>query len=240
MNDLVPTEEPKALQITYGMTFQEVAKAFHLSRMFKDVATEAQAVVKIMAGKELGLGPFASMSLINVIQGKVVMSGHGIATLIDSSPDYDYSVDQLDDKGCTITFSKKGKKRGTYSFGEKDAKAAGLLKDNYVKYPRDMYFNRCISAGYKKFIPGVTLGQAIYVEGEIDPDPGAKKVPGETVEAEFTVQATVTPFRDEMNRRLKDLGWDPAEATRRLGFDPQTMDEAGAKKVLEKLKVISN
>ena len=40
----------------------KAAQALQKSGYFSDVKTEAQAIVKVMAGAELGLPPFASMA----------------------------------------------------------------------------------------------------------------------------------------------------------------------------------
>ena len=55
--------EPKAL----GEVFAE-------SGMFTDVKTAAQAVVKIIAGKELGLSPIESMNSLYMVNGKIAIS----------------------------------------------------------------------------------------------------------------------------------------------------------------------
>lgn len=52
---------------------QRAAMALQKSGYFQDVKTEAQAIVKVMAGSELGLPPFASMTGIHIIQGKPVL-----------------------------------------------------------------------------------------------------------------------------------------------------------------------
>ena len=62
-------------------TMQRVSMALYKSGYFKDVQSEAQAIVKVMAGSELGLPPFASMTGIHIIQGKPVLGSNVIATL---------------------------------------------------------------------------------------------------------------------------------------------------------------
>ena len=43
-----------------------MGKAFAESGMFTDIKTAAQAIVKIQAGQEIGLPPFASMTGIHI------------------------------------------------------------------------------------------------------------------------------------------------------------------------------
>ena len=59
-----------------------------------------------MAGQELGLPAFASMSGIHIIQGKPALGSNIIATLIDNDPRYDYKIVTHTEKVCTIEFYK--------------------------------------------------------------------------------------------------------------------------------------
>ena len=104
-----------------------IAKAMASSGFFKDSNDASQAVVKILAGQEIGLGPFASMTGIHIIQGKPVMGANVIATIIANDPRYDYRVTGHDNNGCVIEFFENGKHTGTSSFLTKDAEEAGLL-----------------------------------------------------------------------------------------------------------------
>ena len=62
---------------------QRQAKALYASNYFSDAKSEAQAIVKVMAGAELGLQPFAAMTGIHIIKGKPVLGANLIATLVD-------------------------------------------------------------------------------------------------------------------------------------------------------------
>jgi len=148
-----------------------ISKAMAGSGYFKDSQDASQAIVKILAGQEIGMGPFASMTGIHIIQGKPVMGANVIATIIKNDPRYDYHVKELNDNGCVIDFFENGKNIGTSSFKEDDAKAAGLGgKDNWKKFPRNMYFARAISNGARWFTPGVFGGAPIYTPDEFDLD----------------------------------------------------------------------
>ena len=104
---------------------QRAAMALKSSGYFKDVQTEAQAIVKVMAGSELGLPPFASMSGIHIIQGKPVLGSNVIATLVKNDPRYDYRIKQADDNACILTWYEDGKQVGEAGFTIKEAQAAG-------------------------------------------------------------------------------------------------------------------
>ena len=51
-----------------------IGEVFAKSGMFPDVKSQAQAVVKILAGKELGLSPFESMGSIYVVNGRLSLT----------------------------------------------------------------------------------------------------------------------------------------------------------------------
>jgi hypothetical protein len=151
-------------------TTQRVAKAMVASGYFQDAKEVAQAVVKIMAGQEMGLPPFAAMTSIHVIKGKPVLGANALATLVKQHPGYDYKVKRLDDKGGVITFYESGKELGDSSFTATDAKAAGLTGGNWVKFPRNMYFARAMSNGTKWFTPGIFGGAPVYTPDELGED----------------------------------------------------------------------
>lgn len=150
---------------------EKAAKALQASGYFKDVTTQAQAIVKVMAGAELGLPPFASMTGIHIIQGKPVLGANVIATLVKNDPRYNYRVKEASDTTCTIEWLEDGKPAGTSSFTMAEAKTAGLTgKDNWAKYPSDMLFARAISRGARRFAPGIFGGSPIYTPDEMDAD----------------------------------------------------------------------
>jgi hypothetical protein len=150
---------------------QRAAIALQQSGYFKDAATKAQAITKVMAGHELGLPPFASMAGIHVIQGKPVLGSNVIATLVKNDPRYDYRVKQADDKACVLTWYEDGQEVGVAGFTIQEAQNAGLTgKDNWKKYTSDMLFARAISRGARRFAPGIFGGSPVYTPDEMGVD----------------------------------------------------------------------
>jgi len=173
---------------------QRAALALQKSGYFQDAKTEAQAIVKVMAGAELGLPPFASMTGIHIIKGKPVMGANVQATLVKNDPRYDYRVVVCDNKECLIDWYENGAKVGESSFTISEAQSAGLVsKDNWKKYPSDMLFARAISRGAKRHAPGVFGGAPVYTPDEmgleIDPD-------GEIIDVE-PIEAPANPVISE-------------------------------------------
>lgn len=150
---------------------QRQAIALFKSRFFKDIATEAQAIAKIMAGSELGIPPVASLSGIHIVEGKPVLGATVIASLIDNNSIYSYKVLKNSNVECSIEFFKNKESIGISSFTIEEAVNAGIAnKPNWTKYPSDMLFARAISRGARRFTPGIFCGSAVYTPGEIEID----------------------------------------------------------------------
>lgn len=147
-----------------GSEIMSMGKAFHESGMFPDIKTAAQAVVKIQAGAEIGIPPFAAMSGIHIIQGKPTIGAGLIASAVKGSGKYDYRVMQQDEKACSIDFFQGKDKLGNSTFTIEDAKKAQTK--NLDKFPKNMLFARAISNGVKWFCPDVFSGP-VYVPEEM-------------------------------------------------------------------------
>ena len=159
-----------ALPISYEEV-SSLAKAFVQSGMFQDVKQLSQAIVKIQAGRELGLPPVYSMQNINLIRGRLTSSAGTIALLIKRSGRYDYHVKEHTADKCIIEFLEarggKWEHQGDVTWTMKDADRAGLIKPDsgWMKYPMDMLFARAISAGGRRYAPDAVGG--MYTDEEI-------------------------------------------------------------------------
>jgi hypothetical protein len=142
----------------------QLGKIFTESGMFPDIKSAQMAVVKIMAGQEMGIGPFQAMNGIHIIQGKATVGAGLMASQVKSSGKYDYKVVQQDDKACIIEFYQGKDKIGTSKFTIEDAKKAGTK--NIDKYPANMLFARAMSNGVKWYTPDVFNGP-VYTPDEI-------------------------------------------------------------------------
>ena len=171
MNEIVKHED---------MPLGEIARAAAASRYFQ--VDPAQAVVKILMGRELGIAPVASLTDIHVIKGKTVIGAGAIAAKIKASDKYDYRVRTASAEVCELEFFERGESIGVHRYTMEQAQRAGLTgKDNWRKFAEDMLFARAISTGVRRHCPDVFMLK-VYVPGEI-PD-------GE--EEPMRVTATVT------------------------------------------------
>ena len=142
-----------------------LGKAFAESGMFPDIKSAAQAIVKIQAGAELGIGPFQSMSGIHIISGKPTIGAGVMAAMVKGSGKYDYKVLEANEKVCKLEFYEGKVSLGTSSFSIEDAKKAGTK--NLDKFPRNMLFARAMSNGVKWYTPDVFAGP-VYVPEEME------------------------------------------------------------------------
>lgn len=186
------------------LTLQEImplAEVFAASGMFPTVKDKAQAAVKILAGRELGLDPIYSMTHVDVVQGQVRLRSEVMARLIKESGTADYRTLELTPAKCTIRFFRRRDQNDhlDYTYTLEDAQKAGLVKpaSPWVTHPRVMLWNRAMSQGAKIFCPEclkgavdaeddgptISFGSNITLEGETKAEicpPQADTRPAET------------------------------------------------------------
>lgn len=169
-----------------------ISKAFAESGMFPDIKSAAQAMVKIQAGQELGIKPFAAMNGIHIISGKATIGAGLIASSIKGSGKYDYRIITQNDKVCEIEFFEGKESLGKSKFTIDEAKKAGTK--NLDKFPANMLFARAISNGVKWYTPDVFQGP-VYVPEEMEQV---------TVDAPHEVVIDTTPY-EAMAQEVADI-----------------------------------
>lgn len=146
---------------------QTVAQMLAQSGYFSDARQASQAFVKVLAGRDLGLPPFVSMTGIHIVQGKPVLGAGLIGAIVKRSGVYNYRVTRSDETACEIEWFERGEKVGVSRFTVDEAKRAGLAgKDNWRNYAEDMLFARALTRGARRYCPDVFSG-SVYAEGEI-------------------------------------------------------------------------
>jgi len=145
--------------------YQDLGKIIAQSKMFEDVVDENRAVVRIMAGAELGFPPVYSLTKIHMVKGKIALGYEAMARLIKSSGKYRYDVDEMSRERCQLTWYElvNGMNWARVlenDFSIEDAKQAGLVKDEsgWTKYPREMLFSKALSHGARVVCPEVIGG----------------------------------------------------------------------------------
>jgi hypothetical protein len=142
-----------------------IGETFFKSGMFSDIKSAQQAVVKIMAGAEMGISPFAAMSGIHIIQGKPTIGAGLMAARVKGFGKYDYKVLEHSDKICSIEYFQGANSLGVSTFTIDDAKKAGTK--NIDRFPKNMLFARAMSNGVKWYTPDI-YENPVYVPEEME------------------------------------------------------------------------
>lgn len=195
----------QAIVKTDGIDVFALGKVLAASGYFKDTRDEAQAVAKILAGQELGIGPIAALSNIHIVEGKPTLGAHLIAAAIKKSGKYDYRVLRHSDAECVLEFFERGDSVGQSSFSMKDAQRAGLAgRGPWRSYPRNMMFSRALTNGARMYCPDVFV-TGVYTPDELDN--GYEITPGEVNEP----TTDSTPGNDLADALENDRALPPAE-----------------------------
>lgn len=181
---------------------QQLGKLLAASGFFVDAREMAQAVVKVLAGRELGIAPVAAMTGIFIVKSKVTLSANLMAAVIKRSKSYTYRIKRLDEKACTLFFYERsidGAKWdliGESEFTWEQALAAKLPTNNpatWNAYPRNMLFARAMSNGAKWYCPDL-WGGPVYTPdelGEVEQIDG--EMPTVSIETVAPEPAPLTP-----------------------------------------------
>lgn len=191
MSNEIVKHEPVSFQ-----DIMSIGKAFAESGMFPDIKSAAMAVVKIQAGQELGIAPFAAMSGIHIIAGKATVGAGLMAAKVKASNKYDYEVIKMDEKICSLDFYQGKKKLGNSTFTIEDAKKADTK--NIGKFPRNMLFARAISNGVRWYAPDV-FTSPVYTPEEMQ---------GVTEDVQH--EDVTPPITTEPKKTLSETGFNKA------------------------------
>ena len=162
-----------------GMTLGQLAKTIAFSGCFGEKANPYVVATKILAGRDIGIGPIEAKRGLHVFEGKIDLGSAIMASKIKGSGFFDYEIQRCDDEGCVITCFEKSHRTGEWkelpsiSFVKADAQQAGLLnrKGPWQSYPSDMYFSRCMSRFFRRYCAHLA-GGAVYGIGEIAAEDG--------------------------------------------------------------------
>jgi hypothetical protein len=169
--------KPRPLAIADRMDLPTLGRLLAASGFFKEGNQNvgaAQAAVKVIAGKQLGVGPIASMSNIFVVQNRLMLGYPLVAALVKRSGRYDYRVKKLDNTECVLTFRERADDQtwedvGDSSFTIQDAMTAGIAQRNgaWKTYPRNLLFARALTNGVRFYCPDIFMG-AVFDPNELD------------------------------------------------------------------------
>lgn len=243
-------QQQQGLQIRLADLSPEYAEIMVLGNVlqksgyFKDVRDQAQAVTKILFGRELGFSPIVSMGGIHIIEGKPALSSNLMATLIKRSGKYDYRVKSWNTTECILSFRQKENGAwedvGDSAFTIEDAKAAGVYgRGSWSKYPKAMFFARALSQGLRTYCPDVSaapiynpeeMGATVNEDGEVTELPASARavsaVP-RTTEAIPIQPVSAQPVQAaEPSPSITNVKGETGEAPKAESREPGSDDEA--------------
>ncbi|MFH1742521.1 MAG: hypothetical protein ABIH23_26245 [bacterium] len=186
---VVPANAPATTDVVnQSLGLMRVAKGLFQSGLFPNTKNEYGAFAIVQYGHELGIPPMVALQNVNIINGKLCVNGQVMLSKALASG-ATYKVVSETNDGCSIEFSRNGTTY-TSTFDKSDATAAGLIgKDNWKKYPRDMYFWRAVAKGVRRIAPEAIMG--LYLPDEINPD--LNEVPRTVIDVEAEVVEPETP-----------------------------------------------
>lgn len=181
-----------------------LAQHFFQSGFFTDVKSMSQAVVKIVAGEELGLGPMTSMQGIHIIKGKPTMSANLHAVQVKRSGKYNFRPVEITAQKAKIEWFEEGESVGFSEFTIEQAKTAGLIKadSGWTRYPDDMLFARALTRGMRRYCPEVSAGSPAYTPEELGAEVDEQ---GEPIAVEAEVGEPQAPATDLDPARVMHL-----------------------------------
>jgi hypothetical protein len=165
-NEIINSEEKKDM-IQEIQDRNKMCEALLQSPHYKKIGPEGIYAI-VEKAKSVGVSPLDALNGgMYYVQGKVEMTSFLMNQLIRScghniSKDTKNSNDTI----C-ILHGKRADNGDTWieSFSIDDAKRAGIYRNQWIKYPRDMLFARALSRLARQLFPDVIKG--CYVQGEI-------------------------------------------------------------------------
>lgn len=154
---------------------RQMAESVARSGMFPGITNPTSAFTLMMLCQSEGLHPMQALKRYSVIQNRPAMRSDAMLADFQARGG---KVDWLANgpEGCSAVFHAPGlSKPVTVSWGKEDAARAGLWgKDNWKKFPRQMFAARVISEGIRLAMPAVVAG--VYAPEEVV-DFGPEDVP---------------------------------------------------------------
>ena len=191
MNQDLAVQQPGGLADPGGQGGEDIvtyAKWVVESGLFGRGITQAQAGLKMLVGRELGIQPLAAVRNIYIFEAQgrpvVILDATLMGAMVRTSGRYDYEVEQHDDEATVLAMYRfypnhalpEGQARvllGRESFSQQDAikrKLAGKSGPWSEGYAKEMRFARCLSRLVDHYAPELLLGLSVPVVTQDDAD----------------------------------------------------------------------
>lgn len=239
----------RALEPTTWEAAMSVGQAIHKAGI-GGVKSPEDAVIRIMAGREIGLGAMASLRLVYSINGKVGYDAALIRARCLAHPECEYFEPDGEITATSATFKAKrrGRPEQKATFTMEDATRAKLAsKDVWVQYPRNMLSARATVNLARLVFPEAVAGMHTPDEltSYVVADPANDPTPPAVVDAVIVEsQAPALPdFAAEIDaaettEQLAAIA-QAIESAKKAGRVPDADRKALAKRWAEKNKALS-
>ncbi len=209
MNKEIVVKEQKMVEMTNSDTMMaDIQNATKMCQTlmqyphYKKLGAEGVFAI-IQKARSIGLNPLDALNGgMYFVQGKVELAAGTMNQMIRK---FNHSItkDKRSDETICILHGKRADNGDTWmeSFSIEDAKKAGIYRNQWIKYPKDMLFARALSRLARQLFPDVIKG--CYVEGEI----ATPNVDVNSCQLESDVnscQEKPEPISDEQYQELED------------------------------------
>lgn len=185
---------------------QAVTPTIYKARLF-GVGSEEQAAAIMLKGHELGLSLTSSFEFIHVIDNKPSISPRGALALIHRCGELEGLKIEDNGKACTVWMKRKNGTEFTASYGDDDAKKAGLVKDKsgWEKYPKQMRQWRAVGFCADVVFPDVIGGMKCSDEFGADLTQDGDVIEGSWAAVDSKPKQAAQPAKPQPNDLLSEL-----------------------------------
>lgn len=155
----------------------------------KHLETNAQAVGAILFCKQIGVSPLVGIGQVACIHGKFAAYGSLFTSLAQRDPDFGYDeIFYISEKqericvenknlhesawACVVRTNKKGSPFiNEFVFSMDDAKEAGIIRNVWKTYPKDMLRWKALARAYRSTYPAALNGILMAEDLKTDWEP---------------------------------------------------------------------
>lgn len=214
---LLPSPRPASQPVAWDAELQGAQYLLKSGLCPVALKTPEAVLFVVLAGRDLGLSPVASLRGLTVIQGKIEVSADLQLGLFHRAGGKSQWVELTEGSAVLQLTAPWMTALHRSSFTMADATRAGLNDGNYKKYPKAMLRSRAITQGLKDIGFDATAG--CYAPGEIGGPVD--------VETETSVGADASPINPDrptdkqralLDKLLSSSVWAPHEVAKVLAW----------------------
>lgn len=195
MNEVVKKEEKNTL--TTVQETRELCTMLMKTPHYQKMGADGIFAI-VQKARAIGIDPLDALNGgMYFVQGKVELTSTMMNDLIRRQGHSITKDKKSDDKIC-ILHGRRADNGDTWSesFSIEDAKTAGIYRNQWLKYPKDMLFARALSRLARQLFPDVIKG--CYVDGEMQQAVGIDKQPA----AEEALPISLEELKDAIENNI--------------------------------------